>query len=296
MEEEGTTETQTAGMSMSVAERDDIGDIEDDNDNAEIKENKDDREDITDKDYPADTDEEEESSIKDPDSKASRERQMWEQVAQQREESYGSKMKGEDITEEEMEIGDITTTPKMLKVKKSEKPQVISGKQTLSKPIATPRSTPTGTLLKAPEEMTIEPLEEKAGMTMKEAELQEMLYQPGLWLEDLDDVYKKLDKFIHLRRIRKRMPDGDEEEARFMAKVTETVARVGMYHANLQLRRSLQMTSKPMKSTPMKRGATPGGGAMSPEEAELKDFLCNPSKWGENLGTVYTRVERWSCL
>ena len=74
------------------------------------------------------------------------------------------------------------------------------------------------------------------------------------------------------------MPDRDEEEAKFLAKVTETVARVGMYRANLQLKRSLQATPKPMKSTPMKAGATQTGGAMSPEEAKLKDFLCNPSK------------------
>ena len=160
-----------------------------------------------------------------------------------------------------------------------EKTQVISGKQTLSKSVATPRSTPRGTQLIAPEEITIEPLEDEAGMTMKEAALQEMLCQPGIWLENLDNVYKKLDKFIHLRRIRKRMPDRDTEEAKFMAKVTEPVARVGMYCADLQLRRSLQTTPKPMKSTPMKAGATPTGGAMPAEEAELKDFLCNPSKW-----------------
>ena len=36
------------------------------------------------------------------------------------------------------------------------------------------------------------------------------------------------------------MPDRYEKEAQFMAKVAETVARVGMYRANLQLRRSLQ--------------------------------------------------------
>ena len=62
-----------------------------------------------------------------------------EQVVQESEESCGTKMEGEDITEEEMEIGYIAT-PKMLKVKKNEKPQVISGKQTLSKPVATARS------------------------------------------------------------------------------------------------------------------------------------------------------------
>ena len=99
---------------------------------------------------------------------------MWEQIAEESKESCGAKVEGEDITEEEMEIGDIAT-PKMLKVKKSEKPQVISGKQTSSKPVATPRSTPRGTPLKAPEEITIKPLEEEAGMTTNEAELQEML-------------------------------------------------------------------------------------------------------------------------
>ena len=51
-----------------------------------------------------------------------------------------------------------------------------------------------------------------------------------------------------------------------------------------------------MKSTPMKAGATLAGGVMSPEEAKLKDLLCNPSKWGENLDVVYAHVERWSCL
>ena len=51
-----------------------------------------------------------------------------------------------------------------------------------------------------------------------------------------------------------------------------------------------------MKSTPMKAGATPAGVAVSPEEAKLKDFLCNPSKWGENLDAVYVCVERWSFL
>ena len=42
------------------------------------------------------------------------------------------------------------------------------------------------------------------------------------------------------------------------------------------------MTPKPMKSTPMKTGATPTEGAISPEEAELKDFQCTPSKWSED--------------
>ena len=83
-------------MSMSVAEKEDIGDVKDDNDKAEAEEHEDDGEDITNKDYPADTDEEEESSITEPESKASRERQMWEQVAQESEESHGAKMEGED--------------------------------------------------------------------------------------------------------------------------------------------------------------------------------------------------------
>ena len=54
----------------------------------------------------------------------------------------------------------------MLKVKKSEKPEVISNKHTFSKPMATPGSTPRSTPLKAPEEITIDPLEEEATMSM----------------------------------------------------------------------------------------------------------------------------------
>ena len=102
MEEEGTTGTQVAGTSMSAAERKDIDNDEDDDDKAEAKDHSDDGEDITNKDYHQDTDEEEEGSIAKSESKASRERKIWEQVAQESEESHGAKMEGDEVNEEEI--------------------------------------------------------------------------------------------------------------------------------------------------------------------------------------------------
>ena len=116
---------------------------------------------------------------------------------------------------------------------------------------ATPRPTPRST----PAKVVIVPLEEGAALTAKEAELQEMMCHSEIWPENMDDVHAKLERFTHLRRIRRRIPDRKETEVTFRKQLAEEIARVGLDCVNYQLRKDLKITLK--RLTPMKAGTAP---------------------------------------
>ena len=56
--------------------------------------------------------------------------------------------------------------------------------------------------------------------------MRNMLLEPKKWkLNNLDEIYSMLDHYCELRRIHKKIPDGDLQESDFRVRVAERVGQ-----------------------------------------------------------------------
>ena len=65
-----------------------------------------------------------------------------------------------------------------------------------------------------------------ADMSTEEINLRNVLLEPKMWkLDSLDEIYNMLDRYCELRRIQKKIPDGDLQESEFRARVAKRVGQ-----------------------------------------------------------------------